>query len=281
MITLNEFKNMIKNDESLRNEFKNNLNEELNKQNYDLNVDELINIELADIEFVDEEFAKWCVEHNMEWNDSNFYVGNDVTSLSSCCRLISNLDDMNKAKKAKGFINSIGGTSLQVGSTQVNTINLARIAKIIKCYDFKSIDEEINAYLNLLTEYQELSMKVLHVIRHIIKRNIDKGLLPNYIHRLIQLENQFMTQGITAMYETIREFGLIETDEFGNITYNELGYKFAGDILDTLQKNIDKFTEDKDYSINIENVPGESANVKLCNKDNDLFETDLYKILFN
>ena len=48
----------------------------------------------------------------------------------------------------------------------------------------------------------------------------------------------------------------------------------------TIQKNIDKFTEDKDYSINIENVPGENANAKICNKDTDLFSTDLYKVLF-
>ena len=230
--------------------------------------------------FVDEEFAKWCVEHNMEWNDSNFYEGNDVTSLSSCCRLISNIDDMNKAKKAKGFINSIGGTSLQVGSTQVNTINLARIAKMVKCYNCSTIEEEMNLYIELLTEYQELSMKVLHVIRNIIKRNVEKGLLPNYTHRLVQLENQFMTQGITGIYETMREFDLIEEDEFGNKDYSPLGYEFAGNILDTIQKNIDKFTEDKDYSINIENVPGENANAKICNKDTDLFSTDLYKMLF-
>ena len=231
--------------------------------------------------FVDEDFAKWCVKHNMEWNDSNFYVGNDVTSLSSCCRLISNIDEMNKAKKAKGFINSIGGTSLQVGSTQVNTINLARIAKMVECYDIDNIDDKISKYLDMLTEYQELSMKLLHVIRHIIKRNIEKGLLPNYTSKLVQLENQFMTQGITAIYEAVREFNLITEDEFGNKNYSDKGYEFAGKILDTIQKNIEKFTEDKDYSINIENVPGESANAKLCNKDHDLFSTDLYKVLFD
>ena len=231
--------------------------------------------------FVDEDFAKWCVKHNMEWNDSNFYVGNDVTSLSSCCRLISNIDEMNKAKKAKGFINSIGGTSLQVGSTQVNTINLARIAKMVECYDIDNIDDKISKYIDMLTEYQELSMKLLHVIRHIIKRNIEKGLLPNYTSKLVQLENQFMTQGITAIYEAVREFDLITEDEFGNKNYSDKGYEFAGKILDTIQKNIEKFTEDKDYSINIENVPGESANAKLCNKDHDLFSTNLYKVLFD
>lgn len=230
--------------------------------------------------FVDEEFAKWCVEHNMEWNDSNFYVGNDVTSLSSCCRLISNLDDVKKTKKAEGFINSIGGTSLQVGSAQVNTINLVRIAKMVECLGLETIEEKMDKFIELLTEYQDLSMKVLHVLRHIIKRNIEKGLLPNYTHKLVQLENQFMTQGITAMYETIREFDLIKTDEFGNETYSDLGYEFAGRILEKIQSNITLFTDDKDYNINIENIPGESANYKLCCKDTDLFSTDEYLKLF-
>ena len=33
----------------------------------------------------DEEFAKWCCAHNMKWNDSNFYISDNVTSLSNCC----------------------------------------------------------------------------------------------------------------------------------------------------------------------------------------------------
>lgn len=72
--------------------------------------------------FVDEPFARWCNKHNMKWYDSNFYVGSDVTSLSNCCRLISDTSKLN------AFINSIGGTALSVGSIKVNTINLRRIA---------------------------------------------------------------------------------------------------------------------------------------------------------
>ena len=33
----------------------------------------------------DEEFARWCCKHNMKWNDSNFYISDNVTSLSNCC----------------------------------------------------------------------------------------------------------------------------------------------------------------------------------------------------
>lgn len=45
-------------------------------------------------QFVDEDFAKWGVRHNMVWNDSNLFIDDSVTSLSNCCRLKSNIDDI-------------------------------------------------------------------------------------------------------------------------------------------------------------------------------------------
>ena len=71
--------------------------------------------------FVDEEFARWGIEHNRKWNDSNLFIDDSVTSLSNCCRLKSNIEDL-------GYFNSIGGTALKVGSVKVSTVNLARIA---------------------------------------------------------------------------------------------------------------------------------------------------------
>ena len=44
--------------------------------------------------FADEEFARWGVQHNMQWNDSNLFIDDSVTSLSNCCRLKSNIEDL-------------------------------------------------------------------------------------------------------------------------------------------------------------------------------------------
>lgn len=44
--------------------------------------------------FVDEEFAKWAIQHNMKWSDSNIFVDDSVSSLSNCCRLKSNIEDL-------------------------------------------------------------------------------------------------------------------------------------------------------------------------------------------
>ena len=71
--------------------------------------------------FVDEDFAKWAIKHNMKWADSNMFIDDSVSSLSNCCRLKSNVRDL-------GYFNSVGGTALKVGSVKVSTINLARIA---------------------------------------------------------------------------------------------------------------------------------------------------------
>ena len=107
--------------------------------------------------FVNEDFAKWCCRHNMQWADSNFYTSKDVTSLSNCCRLVSNVKNL-------GYFNSIGGTALEVGSVKVNTINLARIA-----YESGKDKEKL---FSILRERVILCAKVLDRIRHIIKRNI-------------------------------------------------------------------------------------------------------------
>ncbi len=164
--------------------------------------------------FSDEEFAKWCCAHNMKWADSNFFISEDINSLSNCCRLLSDVKEL-------GYFNSIGGTALEVGSIKVNTINLARIS-----YETKSRNE----YINVLKEKVLLCIKTLDAVRHIISRNIEKGLLPNYSKGIINLKSQYNTIGIIGVYETLQKFGLIKQDEFSNTYYTEEGIGFAKEI---------------------------------------------------
>lgn len=213
--------------------------------------------------FMDEDFAKWCSDHNTEWCDANFFVSEDVTSLSSCCRLINNFS------KLTGFINSIGGTSLKIGSVKVNTINLVRIA-----YETNSKEE----YIEKLKERVRLCIDVLDVVRHIIKRNVEKGILPNYSKGLIDMSRQYNTIGINAMYETIRHFGLIKEDEFGNKYYTDEGIEFASKIMDTINEVKDSYNFD--YSINVEAVPAERCAVILCQKDNKLYPNEYNDFIY-
>lgn len=206
--------------------------------------------------FVDNDFARWCSDHNVDWNDSNFFMSDNVGTLSNCCRLLSDV------KKLNAFINSIGGTALSIGSIKVNTINLMRLA-----YESNFNQKK---YIELLKKRVTLCCKTLDIIRHIITRNIEKGLLPNYCDGGIELNKQYCTVGILGMYEVIESFGLINKDEFGNVYYSDEGIEFASEIFNTINEIKDNFIAD--YNFNVESVPAERCAIILCQKDNLLYE---------
>ncbi len=174
----------------------------------------------------------------------------------NCCRLLSS------TKKLSAFINSIGGTALSIGSIKVNTINLMRIA-------YES-GKNIEKYMEILKSRTELCCKTLDVIRHIIKRNIEKGLLPNYTDGGVEMDKQYSTVGILGLYEVVEYFGFVSVDEFGNKSYTDGGIELADRIFKILNDIKDGFTDE--YSFNIESVPAERAAVILCQKDNLLFD---------
>jgi len=206
-----------------------------------------------DGKFVDIEFAKWAIKHNMKWSDSNLFVDSTVNSLSNCCRLKSNIEDL-------GYFNSIGGTALKVGSVKVNTINLARIA-----LDTKSESE----YLEVLKERVYVCLCALDVVRHIIRRNVEKGILPNFSYGLIDFEHLYNTIGFIGIYETMKKFKYITIDEFGNTFYTDKASAFGQKIFQTMREVADEFIKEYecDYQINTEQIPGESAAAKLMKKD--------------
>ena len=217
-----------------------------------------------DGKFVDEEFAKWACAHNMQWADSNFYVSEDVTSLSNCCRLVSNVEQL-------GYFNSLGGTALEVGSLKVNTVNLARLA-----YESKTKEE----YFDNLRRYVVLCLKCLDRIRHIIQRNIEKGLLPNYKVGTIHMESQYNTVGVIGLYEAIEHYGMTVMDGFGNTFYTDEGVEFGKELFRVIHETIDKFKRDENvsYMINIEQIPGERAAAVLMEKDRFFYPNEKYTL---
>jgi ribonucleoside-triphosphate reductase len=204
-----------------------------------------------DGKFVDEEFARWACQHNMKWNDSNLFIDSSVTSLSNCCRLKSNIEDL-------GYFNSIGGTALKVGSVKVNTINLARLA-------LENKTEE--KYLAALKDMVILNLQALDIVRGIIRRNVEKGLLKNFTLGLVDFEHLYNTIGFIGIYETMKTFGYTKKDELGNTFYTPEAEEFGRKIFDVIHTTKAEFTADKDYQVNCEQIPGESAAAKLMKKD--------------
>ena len=215
--------------------------------------------------FVDEDFARWCSNHNIKWSDSNFFVSDNVGILSNCCRLLSD------TSKLDAFINSIGGTALSVGSCRVSTINLVRIA-----YESGLSKKK---YIDILKKRVLLDCKALTSMRHIIKRNIEKGLLPNYQDGALELDKQFCTIGGIGMYEVMDMFGLINEDEVGCKSYSDEAVEFASEILDVMNEVKDNF--ECDFTFNIEMIPAENCAGVICQADNLLYENDKYFIYSN
>lgn len=226
--------------------------------------------------FQDEEFARWCSDHNVKWSDSNFFVSDNISVLSNCCRLLSD------TQKLDAFVNSIGGTALSVGSCRVNTINLVRIAYEALNY---GVDKEINKekakkkYIKILRDRVELDCKALYSMRHILKRNIEKGLLPNYQDGAVELDKQFCTIGGIGIYEALDLFDLIETDEFGNKYYSDEAIDFTTEILDNINDVKDNFK--CDFTFNLEMIPAENAAGVICAADNLIYEQNKYYIYSN
>ena len=223
-----------------------------------------------DGKFQDEDFARWCSAHNMKWSDSNFFVSEDVGVLSNCCRLLSD------TTKLDAFINSIGGTALSVGSCRVSTINLVRIA-----YECRDEDGNFDKkkYLKILRQRVLLDCKALASMRHVLQRNIEKGLLPNYQEGAVELDKQFCTIGGIGMYEVMDLFGFINTDEFGCKSYSDEAVEFATQILDAMNDVKDHF--ECDFTFNIEMIPAENCAGVICQADNLLFEQHKYWIYSN
>jgi ribonucleoside-triphosphate reductase len=218
--------------------------------------------------FKDEDFAVWAVKHNMKWSDSNLFIDDSVTSLSNCCRLKSDIKDL-------GYFNSIGGTALKVGSVKVSTINLARLA-----LDTNSEEE----YLAELERRVYLNLQALDCVRAIIRRNVEKGLLPNFTNGLVDFEHLYNTIGFIGVYETMKRFGYTTTDALGYVYYTDKAYALGKKIFETMRSVADNFIAEvgADYHINTEQIPGESAAAKLMKKDrffypdSDIFDLPLY-----
>ena len=150
----------------------------------------------------------------------------------------SNIDDL-------GYFNSIGGTALKVGSVKVSTVNLARLAL--------ENDNEKD-YLVALKNMVELDLKALDRVRHIIARNVEKGLLKNFTLGLVDFEHLYNTIGFIGIYETMKKFGYTRTDEAGYVYYTPEAERFGKKIFDVIHNTKDQFALDKDYTFFLLNM---------------------------
>ena len=77
----------------------------------------------------------------------------------------------------------------------------------------------------------------------------------------------YNTVGFLGVYETMKTFGYVRQDEFGNTFYTEDAERFGKRIFDTIHAVKAEFMKNVDYQINCEQIPGETAAAKLMQKD--------------
>lgn len=135
-------------------------------------------------------------------------------------------------------------------------------------------------YIGVLKDRVELCLKVLDRIRHIIQRNVEKGLLPNYELKIINMDSQYNTVGIIGLFETLQHYGMTYKDQDGNTFYTDEGVEFAKEILKAIHEQIDVFKKEEgaDYKINIEQIPGERAASILMEKDKIFYPNEEYEL---
>lgn len=211
-------------------------------------------------EVEDEEILDLVAEINLDSAHLNIYSDVNLTSLSSCCRLVNNVEDLINATQNE-YMNLIGGASIKVGSFGVTTLPLVRIALKAKK------NEEL--FFKLLEEEAQNCYKINHCRRHLISEKIEQGQMPLYTEGFIDLKNQYSTMGINGFYECLYYMGY-------DITKPE-GIKFGIKIL----KLLDSISKDKlkkyGYRTNIEQIPAEQTSSKLAKADNILYnQNDFY-----
>ncbi|APR02498.1 TPA: anaerobic ribonucleoside-triphosphate reductase [Clostridium botulinum] len=220
-----------------------------------------------DGKYLDEDMAKFVCKHNLTWQDVNIYNAENVDGLASCCRLVSSTQEMSKGQQElTGHFNSIGGSSISIGSAKVNTINLVRIALETK--------GDFDKYIDILKERVNISHKLLKIHRDILNKNIKRGLLPIYSEDLMDMNNQFSTIGINGMFEAIKLLGGISKNSTGYY-YTEKGLDMAKKILHTVVEMNKQTLKRYGFTSNVEQIPAESASIKMCKKDKILFGNQL------
>lgn len=203
-------------------------------------------------QIADKDFLRMVAGKNLKYGFINFYIG-ETSTLSSCCRLRSNINDL-------GYVNSFGAGSTKIGSLGVCTLNLPALAREA---NEDTAEEDRQAALAAMCEHLVGAVRLASLVnlakRNFIKDRIERGSLPLYTLGFMDLGKQYSTCGFTGLYEALNILGF-------DILEHE-GLEAAKRILGIINTVNDLQTKLLGIPHNMEQVPGESSSVKLARKD--------------
>ena len=191
----------------------------------------------------DLDFFNHMMKKNVMLAAQNVYAG-DSSTLSSCCRL--------RSDKSKIFTNSLGGSSSNIGSYGVCTVNLATLALRYK--------NDMDKFYNELDKNITFAQEVNRCKMSFIKKDIKSGSLPMYSLGFVSLDRQYATLGLNGLYECCvelrKDYRLEE-----NRSFVESLLKHINSVNDAYGEAILK------HIVNVEQVPAENVAVKLASMD--------------
>ena len=211
-----------------------------------------------------------CSEY-AQGNSFFTYLSRSVDSLSSCCRL-------QNAVQENTFNTTNGQIGVMTGSKNVITLNLNRIIQdwqhtwsdykdhidinTNKCcfpvdwITHKDFQEGIKKYIENILERVYLYQYAYNDLMHWCK---DHHLYAAYDAGFINLDKQYLTIGINGLNQAAEYLGM----ECNNNIY----YKTFCRLIFSTIKEQNKKHKTKIAQFNTEQVPAESASVKLYNRD--------------
>ncbi len=214
--------------------------------------------------FLDQESADLVAQEYAEGHSFFTYISDTVDSLSSCCRLKNKL-----TTKEFNFTN--GNIGLQTGSKSVITLNLNRIIQDWALTDEieeritenEWTEEEFEKRMESLKRYLEPILERVykyHTAYDAILRDMYSAhLLPVYSAGFINLNKQYLTNGINGLNECSEFLGIPCRDSW---RYSKLCQSIFGFIK---EKNLEHKTNE--LMFNTECVPAESLAIKNYNWD--------------
>lgn len=211
-----------------------------------------------------------CSEY-AQGNSFFTYLSRSVDSLSSCCRL-------QNAVQENTFNTTNGQIGVMTGSKNVITLNLNRIIQDWQhtwsdykdhidvntnrcCFPVdwithKDFQEGIKKYIENILERVYLYQYTYNDLMHWCK---DHHLYAAYDAGFINLDKQYLTIGINGLNQAAEYLGM----ECNNNIY----YKTFCRLIFSTIKEQNKKHKTKTAQFNTEQVPAESASVKLYNRD--------------
>ena len=194
----------------------------------------------------DKEWGEFAAEMYSEGHSFFTYLSDNADSLSSCCRLRTEIQD-------NGFSYTLGAGGVSTGSKSVLTINLNR------CIQY-AVNHNLD-YKEYLSHVIDLCHKVQLAYNENLKELQKNGMLPLFDAGYINLSRQYLTIGVNGLVEAAEFMGL-------KINDNPQYLEFVQTVLGLVEK-YNKQYRSKEVMFNCEMIPAENVGVKHAKWDRE------------